>query len=178
MYVCVFRCNLPPAHLAEWPGSFTRHSCNTGMERTPNKSLEKKIHPSLLPGFELATFRSRVLCSINTLFRLQRVRKQLVFNAQLTPKVTLGRTLARAFGSSCSPWGRSTNLLGQLGVLHDSLNRDDVALQQSRVLHQHVQGAGYLSQMTFKVSRSIMKVSPGRLSWALHLCTLDKAQGY
>ena len=36
------------------------------MERTPNKSqhtkltLEKKILPPLLPGFELATFRSRV----------------------------------------------------------------------------------------------------------------------
>ena len=37
-----------------------------GMERTPNKSqhtkltLEKKILPPLVPGFELATFRSRV----------------------------------------------------------------------------------------------------------------------
>ena len=40
-----------------------------GMERTPNKSqhtkstLEKKILPTLLPGFELATSRSRVRCS-------------------------------------------------------------------------------------------------------------------
>ena len=39
---------------------------NTGLERTPNTSrytkltLEKKILPPLLPGFELATFRSRV----------------------------------------------------------------------------------------------------------------------
>ena len=47
-------------------GIFTCHCGNTGVERTPNKSqhtkltLEKKIVPPLLPGFELATFRSRV----------------------------------------------------------------------------------------------------------------------
>ena len=64
--VCVFRCNLPPALLAEWPGSNMCHCGDTGMEWTPNKSqhtkltLEKKILPPLLPGFELATFRSRV----------------------------------------------------------------------------------------------------------------------
>ena len=63
--VCVFRCNLTPALLAEWPGSCTSHCGDTGVERTPNKSqhmswLEKKILPPLLPGFELATFRSRV----------------------------------------------------------------------------------------------------------------------
>ena len=63
----VFRCNLPPAFLAEWPGSSTCHCGNTGVERTPNKSqhtkftLEKKILPPLLPGFELVTFRSRFL---------------------------------------------------------------------------------------------------------------------
>ena len=45
------------------------HCSNTGVERTPNKSqhtkltLEKKILSPLLPGFELATFRSRVRCS-------------------------------------------------------------------------------------------------------------------
>ena len=39
---------------------------NVGVERTPNKSqpanltLQKKIFPPLLLGFELATFRSRV----------------------------------------------------------------------------------------------------------------------
>ena len=49
-----------------WLGSFTCHCGNTGVEQTPNKSqhtkltLEKKIHPPLLPGFELATFRLRV----------------------------------------------------------------------------------------------------------------------
>ena len=62
----MFRCNLPTAHLAEWLTSFTCHCGNTGMERTPNKSqhtkltLEEKILPPLWPGFELATFRSRV----------------------------------------------------------------------------------------------------------------------
>ena len=42
------------------------HYGNTGVEQTSNKSqhtkltLEKKILPPLLPGFELATFGSRV----------------------------------------------------------------------------------------------------------------------
>ena len=50
----------------EWPESFTCHCGNTGVEWTPNKSqhtkwtLEKNILPLLLPGFELATFRSWV----------------------------------------------------------------------------------------------------------------------
>ena len=76
--VCVFRCNLPPALFAEWPGSFTCHCGNMGVERTSNKSqhtkltLEKKILPPLLPGFELATFRSRVRRSTNKLSRLPR----------------------------------------------------------------------------------------------------------
>ena len=66
--VCEFRCKPPPALLAEWPGSFACHCGNTGVERTPNKSkhtklsLEKKILPLLLPGFELTTFRSQVRC--------------------------------------------------------------------------------------------------------------------
>ena len=61
--VCVFRCNLPPALLAEWPGSFSCHCGNMWVKRTPNKNqhtkltLEKKI---LLPRFELAIFQSRV----------------------------------------------------------------------------------------------------------------------
>ena len=63
--VCVFRCNLQPALLAEWPGYFTCHCGNTGVERTPKSqhtklTLKKKILLPLLPGFELATFRSRV----------------------------------------------------------------------------------------------------------------------
>ena len=49
--VCLFGCNLSAALLADWPGSFTCHCGNTGMERTLNKSqhtkltLEKKILP-------------------------------------------------------------------------------------------------------------------------------------
>ena len=64
--VCVFRCNLSPALLAEWLGSFMCHCGNTGVERTRTKSrhtkliLEKKILPLLLLGLELATFWSRV----------------------------------------------------------------------------------------------------------------------
>ena len=73
--VCVLRCKLQPAILAEWPGSFTNHCGNTGVERTPSKSqhtkltLEKKILLPLLPGFELATFRSRVRRSTSKLSR-------------------------------------------------------------------------------------------------------------
>ena len=64
--VCVFRCNRPSALLSEWPGSFTCHCGNTGVERIPNKSrhtkltVEKKILPLILPGFELAIFGSQV----------------------------------------------------------------------------------------------------------------------
>ena len=67
--VCVFRCNLPPALFADWPGSFMCYCGNTGVEQTLNKSLhtkltlEKKILLPLLLGFELATFRWWVWCS-------------------------------------------------------------------------------------------------------------------
>ena len=63
--VCVFRCNLLPALMAKWPGSFTCQCGYTVVERTPYESqhtkltLEKKILPPLLPGFEPAAFRSR-----------------------------------------------------------------------------------------------------------------------
>ena len=55
-------CNLPPALLAEWLGSFMCHCGNTRVEQTTNKSqhmkltLEKKIFLPLLLGFELATY--------------------------------------------------------------------------------------------------------------------------
>ena len=39
--VWVFRCNLPSALLAEWPGSFTYHCGNMGVERILNKSQHK-----------------------------------------------------------------------------------------------------------------------------------------
>ena len=67
--VCVFRCNPPPALLAEWLGSFMCHCGNTGVGWMPNKSqhtkltLEKKILLPLLTGFKLATFWSRVWSS-------------------------------------------------------------------------------------------------------------------
>ena len=35
---CLSRCDLPPALLTEWLGSFARDCGNTGVERTPNKS--------------------------------------------------------------------------------------------------------------------------------------------
>ena len=64
--VCVFRLNLPPALLADWPGSFTCHCGNTGVERTPNKSQHRKLTPEKKPPLplllrpELAIFRWRI----------------------------------------------------------------------------------------------------------------------
>ena len=67
--VCVLMCNMPPALLAELPVVvffYIYHCGNTGVERTPNKRqhrkfiLEKKLLPPILPGFELAPFRSQV----------------------------------------------------------------------------------------------------------------------
>ena len=74
VYACLgITCHLH--FLAEWPGSFTFHCGNKRLERTPNKNhhtkltLERKILQPLLPGFELATFRSRVRRSTNRLSR-------------------------------------------------------------------------------------------------------------
>ena len=58
------------------------------MERTPNMSkhtkliLEKKILPPLLPGFELAAFRSRVNCKLSRLLPLIsfQTRTELLMN--------------------------------------------------------------------------------------------------
>ena len=41
--ICVLSCNLPPALLAEWPGSFTCYCGNLGLERAPNKSQHTKL---------------------------------------------------------------------------------------------------------------------------------------
>ena len=74
--VYMYRCNLPPALLAKWRGSFTCLYSNTGVERTPSKThhaewnLEKKILPLLLRGCELATYWSRVWSFTNKLSRL------------------------------------------------------------------------------------------------------------
>ena len=73
--MCV-RCDLPPALLTEWQGSFMCHCGNTRVEQTPNKSphtkltQKRKILPSLLPGFELTTFQSQVWSSTNKLSQL------------------------------------------------------------------------------------------------------------
>ena len=57
---CVFRCNLTPAFLAEWPGSFTCHCGNTGWNghwiSVSTEGLKKRISPLLWLGFKLATF--------------------------------------------------------------------------------------------------------------------------
>ena len=42
--VCVIMCNLPPAFLAKWLGSFTCHCGNTGVERTPNTESARKVN--------------------------------------------------------------------------------------------------------------------------------------
>ena len=65
----VYNCDLPPALLAEWPGSFTCYCSNTGVERTPKcesaekdskLTLEKNSLLPLLPGLAPVTFRSGV----------------------------------------------------------------------------------------------------------------------
>ena len=71
--VCMFRCNLSPALLVEWPGSFMCHCSNIGVEQTLNKrqhrelTLEKKILLLFLPELRLATFQSWVWHSISKL---------------------------------------------------------------------------------------------------------------
>ena len=77
--VCVFRCSLPPALLAEWLGSFTHHCRNTGVARTPNKSqhtkltLEKKSLLLLLSGLNSLPFHHESSALTNELSLLQAV---------------------------------------------------------------------------------------------------------
>ena len=57
--------NLPPALLAEWPGSFmcycgNRGGTNTKMSQHRKSTLEKKILSQLQQGFKPTTFQSRV----------------------------------------------------------------------------------------------------------------------
>ena len=66
----MFSCKLPPAPLAEWPGSFTRHCGNKTLRWDGywNNSRHRKLTPEkknvfippLLPGLEPETFRSGV----------------------------------------------------------------------------------------------------------------------
>ena len=61
--VCLFRCNLPHALLAKWPGSFTCHCSNTGVEQTSNKSQHRNLTgeenspstPTRIPTHKLLT---------------------------------------------------------------------------------------------------------------------------
>ena len=56
----VFRCNLPPTLSAKWPGSFTCHCDNTGVDETPNKShhtkLEENFHAAPVGDSNLQPF--------------------------------------------------------------------------------------------------------------------------
>ena len=103
--VCVFRCNLPSALLAEQPGSFCRHCGNTGVERTPDKSqhttltLEKKILPPLLPGFELSIFRSRLRRSYQQTIPTTRIG--LVYIIIMFGKSTFYKQQAARHRDSC-----------------------------------------------------------------------------
>ena len=72
----MFSCNVPPALLAEQPGSFLFYCGSVikmgGMD-TKNKSqhrkltLEKKNPPLLLPGLKPVTFQPRVVYSTTEL---------------------------------------------------------------------------------------------------------------
>ena len=41
----MFNCNLPPALLAEWPGSFTRYCGNTGVKQILKSASAQKVDP-------------------------------------------------------------------------------------------------------------------------------------
>ena len=89
------------------PGSFTCHCGNTGVERTPNKSqhtkltLEKKTLPPLLPGFELATFRSRVRSTCQQVTLLPAIKQPL-------PHLVKSGVVTRTASDSSSPQSAPT----------------------------------------------------------------------
>ena len=74
----------------------TCHCGSTGVERIPNKSqntkltLERKILPPLMPGFELATFRSRVRRCTNWAIPATGVKHAK--SSRRTGSASLGRT--------------------------------------------------------------------------------------
>ena len=45
VYASLAQCNLPPALLEEWPGSFTCYCGNTGVERIPKLESAQKVDP-------------------------------------------------------------------------------------------------------------------------------------
>ena len=115
-------CNLTPALLAKWPGSFSCHCGSTGVERTPNKSqhrkltLEKKILLPLLPGLELATFRSRVRRSPNKLLA------KVTFSQSATHSRTPSYPSAHLTRLSCRPFLLRSSLPLSLSSFLNFLN--------------------------------------------------------
>ena len=67
--IFVFRCNLPSALFAEWPGSFTCHCGNTGVQHT-KLTLEKKILPPFQPGSKSQPFDQESGALTNNISRL------------------------------------------------------------------------------------------------------------
>ena len=89
--VCVFRCNLPSALLAEWLGSFTCHWGNTGGEWTLTKSQLTKLNygeensPAAPAGIRTTTYWSRVWRSTDKLSQL--------------PGIACWQSVSQSFGS-------------------------------------------------------------------------------
>ena len=63
--VCMFSCNLPPALLAEWPGSFTCYCGNMGMEQIPKwvnpREENSPAAPAGIQTRDLSTHKSGAL---------------------------------------------------------------------------------------------------------------------
>ena len=79
-------CNLPPALLAEWPGSFMHYCSNTGVKQTPKQESTQKVDPGevnpppLLLVIQPTTFQSGALtlrcpCSPPHTLKLQCLKK-------------------------------------------------------------------------------------------------------
>ena len=62
--VFVFRCNLPPALLSKWLGSFTFHCSNRGLEQTQNKSQHREVNSPAAPGrIDTQSLSRRGMCT-------------------------------------------------------------------------------------------------------------------
>ena len=96
--VYAFSCNLPPALLAEWPGSFTCYCGNMGVEQIPkirvsteSQLWKKTIIPPLQQGFKPVTFQSRVWCSnhwaIPACQNLEELNDSLILSSSLNQEL-------------------------------------------------------------------------------------------
>ena len=172
----MFRCNLPPAFLAEWPGSFTCHCGKTGVERTPNKSQHTEL---TLKNKILSPLRSASCRSLNVKNKLSPLliccctrcycccggggsvaflavfvvldRSSFELSPKTLPKVILYKVVKS--GSDSFPWLSSCCLppswrwLVQMSALRKSL---------PNFLHMQMKSCRRLSQKTgSKVDRSI-----------------------